>query len=284
MKQNKAKSVVALVIFIALLALFGYTAVYGWGETKSGSGEDIKLGLDLEGGVSITYQVVGEEDPSAADMSDTIYKLQKRVEGYSTEAQVYQEGSDRISIEIPGVDDANEILEALGRPGSLEFYDVNGELVLEGTDVVDAQAASSQTEMGSTDYQVRLTLTDEGAEKFSKATGEAAPNHDPIFIVYDNAIISYPAVQQQITDGNCVITNMESIEAAQNLASTIRIGGLTLTLEELREVSDLFGEDVYEALKLENCMALRQSFGGPAEAETTRQIQETEAFIQARSQ
>ena len=200
MKQNKAKSVVALVIFIALLALFGYTAVYGWGETKSGSGEDIKLGLDLEGGVSITYQVVGEEDPSAADMSDTIYKLQKRVEGYSTEAQVYQEGSDRISIEIPGVDDANEILEALGRPGSLEFYDV----------------------------------TDEGAEKFSKATGEAAPNHDPIFIVYDNAIISYPAVQQQITDGNCVITNMESIEAAQNLASTIRIGGLTLTLEELR--------------------------------------------------
>ena len=118
MKQNKAKSVVALVIFIALLALFGYTAVYGWGETKSGSGEDIKLGLDLEGGVSITYQVVGEEDPSAADMSDTIYKLQKRVEGYSTEAQVYQEGSDRISIEIPGVDDANEILEALGRPGS----------------------------------------------------------------------------------------------------------------------------------------------------------------------
>ena len=234
MKQNKAKSVVALVIFIALLALFGYTAVYGWGETKSGSGEDIKLGLDLEGGVSITYQVVGEEDPSAADMSDTIYKLQKRVEGYSTEAQVYQEGSDMISIEIPGVEDAIEILEALGRPGSLEFYDVNGELVLEGTDVVDAQAASSQNDMGNTDYQVRLTLTDEGAEKFSRATGEAAPNHDPIFIVYDNAIISYPAVQQQITDGNCVITNMESIEAAQNLASTIRIGGLTLTLEELR--------------------------------------------------
>ncbi len=125
MKQSKTKSAIVLVILAALLALFGYTAAYGWGETKSGSGSDIKLGLDLEGGVSITYQVVGEEEPSAADMSDTIYKLQKRVEGYSTEAQVYQEGSDRISIEIPGVDDANEILEALGRPGSLEFYDVN---------------------------------------------------------------------------------------------------------------------------------------------------------------
>lgn len=234
MKQSKLKSVIVLVVFIALLALFGYTAVYGWGETKSGSGEDIKLGLDLEGGVSITYQVVGEEEPSAADMSDTIYKLQKRVEGYSTEAQVYQEGSDRISIEIPGVADANEILSELGRPGSLEFYDVNGELVLEGTDVVDAQAASRQNDMGNVDYEVRLTLTEEGAKKFSDATGAAAPNHDPIFIVYDNAIISYPTVQQQITDGNCVITNMESFEAAENLASTIRIGGLTLTLEELR--------------------------------------------------
>ena len=234
MKQSKTKSAIVLVIFIALLTLFGYTAVYGWGETKSGSGEDIKLGLDLEGGVSITYQVVGEEEPSAADMSDTIYKLQKRVEGYSTEAQVYQEGSDRISIEIPGVADANEILSELGRPGSLEFYDVNGELVLEGTDVVDAQAASRQNDMGNVDYEVRLTLTDEGAKKFSDATGAAAPNHDPIFIVYDNAIISYPTVQQQITDGNCVITNMESFEAAENLASTIRIGGLTLTLEELR--------------------------------------------------
>lgn len=234
MKQSKVRSAIVLVILIALLALFGYTAVYGWGETKSGSGSDIKLGLDLEGGVSITYQVVGEENPSAADMSDTIYKLQKRVEGYSTEAQVYQEGNDRISIEIPGVDDANEILEALGRPGSLEFYDINGELVLEGTDVVDAQAASNQNEMGNVDYQVRLTLTEEGAEKFSEATAAAAPNHDPIYIVYDGAIISWPSVQQQITDGNCVITNMESIEAAQNLASTIRIGGLSLTLEELR--------------------------------------------------
>ena len=234
MKQSKVRSAIVLVVFIALLALFGYTAVYGWGETKSGSGSDIKLGLDLEGGVSITYQVVGEENPSAADMSDTVYKLQRRVEGYSTEAHAYQEGSNRISIEIPGVENANEILEELGRPGSLEFYDINGELVLQGTDVVDAQAASRQNDMGNMDYEVRLTLTDEGAEKFSEATAAAAPNHDPIYIVYDGAIISWPAVQQQITDGNCVITNMESFEAAENLASTIRIGGLTLTLEELR--------------------------------------------------
>lgn len=234
MKQSKTKSAIVLVVFLALLVLFGYTAAFGWGATKSGSGEDIKLGLDLEGGVSITYQVVGDGNPSAADMSDTIYKLQKRVEGYSTEAQVYQEGNDRISIEIPGVDDANTILQELGKPGSLEFYDMNGELVIQGTDVVDAQAASQKNTMGNSDFVVRLTLTDEGAKKFADATTAAAPNQDPIYIIYDDAIISAPTVREPITDGNCVITNLGSFETAENLASTIRIGGLTLTLEELR--------------------------------------------------
>ena len=62
-------------------------------------------------------------------MADTIYKLQKRVEQYSTEASVYQEGDDRINIEIPGVSDANQILEDLGKPGSLEFVDEDGNVV-----------------------------------------------------------------------------------------------------------------------------------------------------------
>lgn len=234
MKQVKVKAAAVLVVIVALLALFGYTAVYGWGETKSGSGNDINLGLDLEGGVSITYQVVGEENPSAEDMRDTIYKLQKRVEGYSNEAHVYQEGDDRISIEIPGVSDANVILEELGKPGSLEFYNASGSLVLEGTDVVEAQAATQQDQMGNVENVVRLTLTDEGAEKFAVATTLAAPNHEPIYIVYDNEIISYPSVNEPITDGNCVITGMGSYEAAENLATRIRIGGLALTLEELR--------------------------------------------------
>ena len=69
----------------------------------------------------IRDRVVGDENPSSTDMSDTIAKLQKRVEGYSTEAIVYQEGSDRINIEIPGVSDANAILQELGRPGTLYF-------------------------------------------------------------------------------------------------------------------------------------------------------------------
>ena len=115
--MNKNKGILSLVLTVALIALLGYTAMFGIGAKETGAAKNIKLGLDLAGGVSITYQVM-DEDPSESDMADTIYKLQKRVEQYSTEATVYQEGTDRINIEIPGVSDANTILEELGKPGS----------------------------------------------------------------------------------------------------------------------------------------------------------------------
>ena len=90
--------------------------------------------------MSITYQAVGDEAPSAEDMADTIYKLQQRVDGYSTEAQVYQEGDDRINIEIPGVSDANQILEELGKPGSLEFQtDRRRTVVMDGSMISSLQ-------------------------------------------------------------------------------------------------------------------------------------------------
>ena len=124
--MKKSRAVVGLIVYVLILGLLGYTAIFGVGSDKSGSAGSIKLGLDLAGGVSITYQVVGDEEPNAEDMSDTIYKLQQRVDGYSTEAQVYQEGKDRINIEIPGVSDANTILEELGKPGSLYFIAQTG--------------------------------------------------------------------------------------------------------------------------------------------------------------
>ena len=100
------------------IAACAFVSWKGVDESGQGSARNIKLGLDLAGGVSITYEA-DQENPSSEDMSDTVYKLQKRVEVYSTEAQVYQEGSDRINIESPGVSDANAILEELGKPGSL---------------------------------------------------------------------------------------------------------------------------------------------------------------------
>lgn len=268
--MKKSKAVVSLIVYVLILGLLGYTAVFGVGSDKSGAAESIKLGLDLAGGVSITYQVVGDEDPSAEDMSDTIYKLQQRVDGYSTEAQVYQEGNDRINIEIPGVTDANAILEELGKPGSLYFiaqtdsegnnnYDMgygvdatgnlvpqyqlnktleelqaDGSIVLTGTEVDGAQARAQQDSMGNLENVVSLSFNEAGKQAFADATTKAFENGETIAIYYDGEFVSVPNVQAAITDGNAVITGQSTAAEAEQLASTIRIGGLKLELEELR--------------------------------------------------
>ena len=230
--MKKSRGIVSLILTVVVIAVLGYAGWQGFGPTHTGSARNIKLGLDLAGGVSITYQTV-EENPSSEDMADTVYKLQQRVSQYSTEASVYQEGNNRIAIEIPGVNDANVILEELGQPGTLEFQDPSGNVVLEGTDIADAQAGAQQTSTtGATEYVVQLTMTDDGAEKFAQATEENVGQQ--ISIIYDGEVISSPVVQQAIEDGQAVINGMSSYEEAESLASYIRIGGLSLELQELR--------------------------------------------------
>jgi SecD/SecF fusion protein len=262
MKKNKG--VVTLIVTVLVMAALGFVSIWGIGTEKAGSAAGIKQGLDLAGGVSITYQVVGDEDPSTEDMADTIYKLQQRVQGYSTEAQVYKEGTDRINIEIPGVSDANSILEDLGRPGALYFiaqtdaqgnqnysytgagatgYSLNktieelqadGSIVLEGTDVEAADGGSGSDSLGNSQFVVDLVFTSEGTTKFADATTKAFANNQSIGIYYDGDFISVPNVQAALTDGKAQITGMGTFEQAERLASQIRIGGLKLELEELR--------------------------------------------------
>ena len=229
--MKKSKGIAVLLVIVLATAFLGYLSVFGIGSDKVGSAKDIKLGLDLAGGVSITYETT-DPNPSAEDMSDTVFKLQKRVETYSTEAQVYQEGINRINIEIPGVTDANEILEDLGKPGSLSIETTSGEVVLAGTDIKDAQPATQQDEMGNRETVVVLTLTDEASDSFADYTA----NHigDNLPIIYDGTVISNPTIQSAITGGEATITGMESYEEASELASIIRIGGLKLELQELR--------------------------------------------------
>ena len=260
MKKNRA--VIILLCILVLLAGVAYVDIFGVNAMGDGSASDIKLGLDLAGGVSITYQVVGEEEPDSTDMSDTIYKLQQRVEGYSTEAIVYQEGSDRINIEIPGVSNANEILKELGRPGALYFiaqtdadgnsnysYGMDGtytltktidelledgSVVITGTDVADAKAGTQRDSVtGNSEYVVSLTLTEGGTKAFADATTKALAAGESIAIYYDGELVSVPRVSAAITDGNAVINGQSTYEEAEQLASTIRIGGLKLELEQL---------------------------------------------------
>ena len=229
MKKNKG--ILSLILTVVLVVLLGFTVLVGFGKTGTGAMKNIKLGLDLAGGVSITYQVK-DDNPTEKEMSDTIYKLQKRVEQYSTEASVYQEGDDRINIEIPGVTDANTILDELGKPGSLEFRTEDGETVITGSDVKTATAKAGEDDIGNKEYSVELSLNKEGTKKFADAT--EANVGKTISIIYDGEAISSPRVQTAITGGQAYITGNFSYDEAESLASTIRIGGLKLELEELR--------------------------------------------------
>ncbi len=261
--MKKKQSIAVLIVAVVLTVLLGWTAIVGWGPTGTGAMRNINLGLDLSGGVSITYQAV-EENPSAEDMSDTRYKLEQRAYQYSTEAQVYQQGDNRITIDIPGATDANEILTELGKPGSLYFiaekdadgnqnyvYDStvgnyvlnnktledlqnDGSIVLTGQDLENAEAVHQQdSTTQATTAAVELRLTDEGAEKFAAATEKAAEAGETIGIYYDEEFVSVPVVNDAITDGVASISGSMDWEEASNLAATLRIGGLSLELTEL---------------------------------------------------
>ena len=272
MKKNRG--ILVLIFTVLLTGLLCFTAAVGFGPTGTGAAKNIKTGLDLSGGVSITYEAK-EENPSSDDMADTTYKLQKRVEQYSTEAQAYQEGGNRINVEIPGVTDANAILEELGKPGSLCFveqtdkdgnenftyhdghgYELTrtidqireaGSVVLEGTDIAEAEGGAIQDQTtNAKEYVVSLTLTKEGKKKFAEAT--KANVGKQIAIVYDNGVLSAPNVSEAITGGSAQIDGMGSLEEAQELASYIRIGSLSLELEEVRSsvVAAQLGEEAIE--------------------------------------
>lgn len=253
MKKNKG--IISLILVALLTILLGFTSVVGLGSKHTGAAKNIKLGLDLEGGVSITYQAKGKT-PSESEMKDTVYKMQKRVEQYSTEATVYQEGDDRITIEIPGVTDANKVLTELGKPGSLEFQDETGKVVLQGTDVKTATARIIEKETGAKENIVELNLTKEGGKKFAEAT--KANIGKPINIVYDGEVISNPMVNEEITGGQAVISGNFTYEEVENLASTIRIGGLKVELEELNSsvVAAKLGEEAINTSLLAGLIGL----------------------------
>ena len=285
--MKKSKGILSLILVAAAMVLLGVTTIRGLNSEGMGAAKNINLGLDLEGGVSITYEVKGDT-PSQEDMDDTVYKMQRRVEQYSTEAQAYQEGDNRISIEIPGVQDANEILEELGQPGSLYFikhydsennanYSLNsdgeyvldktieelqesGSVVLTGSEVKSASAGSQESQTtGAVQYVVEISLNDEGTAAFAEATQEAYDNgNDTIAIYYDGDLISVPRVNAVISDGKAIIEGNMSYEEAEQMASTIRIGGLNLELEEIssKVVGAQLGEEAVSTSLLAGAIGL----------------------------
>lgn len=269
-RLKKGQGIAWLIVLFAAIIGFGYLGFQIITATVGGDDDyDIRLGLDLAGGVSITYEAVGDT-PTQEEMNDTVTKLQKRIENElgsessTTEASVYPVGDDRITVEIPGVTDANALLEELGTPGSIYFiaetdadgntnysYDsatgeytlndelenliANGSVILQGSDVKSATATYQQEQTtGASTPVVSISLDDKGTDAFAKATTAAYSKGESIGIYYDGHFVSVPSVNAAITNGQCIIEGMGDFDEAEKLASYIRIGGLNIELQELQ--------------------------------------------------
>lgn len=268
--KDKKKGMLQLLLTVLVIAGISVIAYIGIGTSKYGSISNVKLGLDLAGGVSITYQSV-KENPTSEEIADTVYRMQQRAQVYSTEAEVYKEGTNRINVNIPSVTDANAVLEQLGNAGTIYFvygqslngvenikYDsatgkytlartleeiiAAGDVVIDGADISSAEPVSyNENNMGMEHY-VKLTLNSDGAKKFATATEYAVQYRSSttmnirnlIAIIYDGEIVSAPGVTSAITDGVATISGQSTRDEASKLASTIRIGALPLELKEIR--------------------------------------------------
>lgn len=257
--------IVRSIILILISAFIAFTAIVGFGEKGSGSYKNIRLGLDLAGGVSITYQAV-KDNPTETEMSDARNKLMKRAENKSTESMVYIEGENRINVDIPNVTNAEQVLEEMGKAGTVYFllaqgddgienfaYDPEtktyskftrsieeiiaaGNLVIDGSHIKEAKVVTDPNAY-TKEYLVDLTFNDEGKDRFAAATAKASLYSDlrnVIAIVYDGEVVCFPSVSSAITNGSAVIQGQSSFEEAEELASTIRIGALPIELKEIR--------------------------------------------------
>ena len=247
-KNPRVRAIVSLVAILVVVAICGYVALFGIGKGTmihylKPWGEAISLGLDLRGGVYTVYQA--EDDGSVGfdeKMSSTVSILTSRLtrQGF-TEATVTRQGTDRIRVEIPNVSDPNEILRIIGTPAQLYFVDENGNNIMEGSMVKNAQP--SQDENGQP--CVAFELKEEGAKIFAKATAENLGK--VITITLDGETISAATVNSVIAGGQGQITGSFTAEDVQNLSTLILSGALPLNLSQL-EVSAISATLGVEAL------------------------------------
>ncbi|MBE5906790.1 MAG: protein translocase subunit SecD [Lachnospiraceae bacterium] len=244
MKKSKGALILLLaIVVLGATSFFGARIVRGTTGAKSCSGDAIGLGLDLAGGVSITYEVEGKT-PTTEQLNDTIYKLQQRVQtasdGSITEAQVYAEGNNRINVDIPG--GSSDMFAELQEPGKIEFRDADGNVQFTGEDIKTAEAVQhrDQNTQAKEDV-VELTLTDKAAKRFYEYT--AAHVGDVLAIYYNDEMLSDPRINGAISGGVATVSGNFDKESAEKLASFIRIGTLDLTLKQLqaKEVSAQLG-------------------------------------------
>ncbi len=248
-KKARRRSVAA--VLIILITLFGcYVSVFGLGDKIENLGKQMKYGLDINGGVYVLLEAETDEKGTEKSkvMDQTKSVLENRVNAMGiSEASVSIEGDNRIRVEMPGVEDADEAIKQIGRTAQLKFLLADGTVVMTGDNVKDCTIASDSDNGG---YEINLKFTKKGSELFAEGTEKAvsgdvvssitdengtAVGSNCIVIMLDDEIISYPTVEEKINSTTCRITRPGGFEQeeASEMSALIRGGALPATLTEV---------------------------------------------------
>jgi len=231
----KVKGIIFFVLVLVLVGAGVFTAINGaqLGGTEIVPMRDsIKQGLDLKGGVFVVFEADTDATGQELDLiiDQTIQVFRRRVDGMGlTEPMIVREGDRRIRVELPGVEKVQDALDMVGKTAQLQFVTPDEEVVLTGSNVVDASPVYLDREPNPV---VSLELDGEGTRRFADATGRFIGQ--PIYIILDDEVISAPLVQQQISLGQATISGNFTIEEASNLAALIRAGALPVALNEVQ--------------------------------------------------
>ena len=203
----------------------------------------IRQGLDLQGGTHVVLEA--EDTPQAEVNEDAMQRvvkiMEKRVNELGlTEPIIQREGDRRVIIELPGIKDPDKAIQTIGKTAMLEFKDEEGNTVLTGTDLKDAQAATNQQ---TNQHVVNLEFSDEGGEKFADLTTKNVGR--TIAILLDGEVLTAPNVREPILGGKAEISGQKTLDEAQQLAVLLRSGALPVKVNiiETRTVGPSLGQD-----------------------------------------
>ena len=229
--NQKPKSIVLFVLMLVVAAGLSYLAYFGVGENNLFGIENIKLGLDLQGGVNIVYEAA-IEDPTEEDMDAAVEMIRTRLdkEGY-TEADVSKEGGNRIRVDIPGVEDAQAAIDSIGAAAMLKFFDQEGKEILTGKNIEKATPVISTNNLGAQEPAVSIKMDAEGTKIFSDFTKNNIGN--PIFITLDDQVISQARISDHISNGEGSISGSFTPDEAKQLAERIEAGSLPFALNAI---------------------------------------------------
>lgn len=254
-----------IVAFLLLLVIFAGTI----GSTANGILKDIKLGLDLQGGFEVLYQLEsldGETGKiSQETVADTAEALNNRINVLGvSEPVIQEEENNRIRVQLPGVEDQNAARELLSTEANLEFRDVNDEVMLDGTDLVEGGAQPSFDANG----QPIVTLKLKDPDKFAQVTEELAsrPIGQNLLVIWldfeegvdsyqaemakpDPKFVSAPQVTSRIASSDVQIDGVFTTDETKNLAGILNAGALPVKLTEIysTSVGAQFGEQALDS-------------------------------------